>query len=86
MDTSDMQISDRVLDAIDQGRKVEAIKILREETGLGLKEAKEIVDSIDNKRHPERASLPVEGGAGGMIKLIVTIIVLIAAYFFFFGG
>src|SRR5688500_1342730 len=31
----------------DSGQKIEAIKHLREETGLGLTEAKEIVDSLD---------------------------------------
>ena len=84
MDSNQMQVSDRVLEAVDAGRKVEAIKLLREETGMGLREARDVVDSLDNKRHPERARLPVEGGAGGMVKLIVTILVLIAAYFFFF--
>lgn len=28
-----------------QGRKIEAIKVVREETGLGLKEAKDLVES-----------------------------------------
>ena len=30
--------------ALDNGRKIEAIKLLRERTGLGLKEAKELVE------------------------------------------
>ena len=29
---------------VTQGRKIEAIKIVREKTGLGLKEAKQLVD------------------------------------------
>ena len=35
----------RALDLARQGRKIEAIKVVREETGLGLKEAKDLVDS-----------------------------------------
>jgi large subunit ribosomal protein L7/L12 len=31
----------------DQGRKLEAIKLLREESGLGLKEAKDAVDDYE---------------------------------------
>jgi ribosomal protein L7/L12 len=37
-------LSERVLDAIKRGNHVEAIKLLREQTGLGLKEAKDLVD------------------------------------------
>jgi ribosomal protein L7/L12 len=29
-----------------QGKKIEAIKVLRDETGLGLREAKDIVDRL----------------------------------------
>ena len=47
----ELDIDPKVLDEIrqlsDAGRKIEAIKVLREATGLGLTEAKEIVDSLD---------------------------------------
>ncbi len=33
-----------VVDAIDRGESIEAIKLLRQATGLGLKEAKDLVD------------------------------------------
>ncbi|GAA6140642.1 ribosomal protein L7/L12 [Hydrogenophaga sp. 5NK40-0174] len=33
--------------ALDRGNKIEAIKLLREATGLGLKEAKDAVDQIE---------------------------------------
>jgi len=36
----------RIEDAMRRGRKIEAIKILREQTGLGLKEAKEHVERM----------------------------------------
>jgi|SRR5271156_5677879 len=32
---------------IDSRRKIEAIKVLRQSTGLGLKEAKDVVDSME---------------------------------------
>ena len=47
----ELQIDAAVLDEArslsDSGQKIEAIKHLREATGLGLTEAKQIVDSLD---------------------------------------
>jgi ribosomal protein L7/L12 len=43
----DAAILDEVRRLADAGQKIEAIKHLRDATGLGLTEAKEIVDSLD---------------------------------------
>jgi ribosomal protein L7/L12 len=43
----DAAVLDEVRRLADAGQKIEAIKHLREATGLGLTEAKEIVDSLD---------------------------------------
>jgi len=86
---TDTNISDDVVAAVDAGRKIEAIKILREESGLGLKEAKDVVDSLTRSRRGEpgrTAALPEEGGAGGMIKLVVLIAIILGAYFYYFAG
>ena len=37
---------ERARELIAQGRKVQAIKLVREETGLGLKEAKDVADGL----------------------------------------
>ncbi len=39
-----------IITALEQGNKIEAIKIVRESTGLGLKRAKELVEAIDKSR------------------------------------
>ena len=39
------KLSDAVRTHIEAGRKIEAIKALREETGLGLREAKDAVEA-----------------------------------------
>jgi len=86
---NDLEISDQVIAAIDAGRKIEAIKILREESGLGLKEAKDVVDSLTRTRRGESGATPgmaEEGGAGGMIKMVVAIAVILVVYFYFFAG
>jgi ribosomal protein L7/L12 len=38
--------SGKVLELVRQGNKIEAIKAYREETGLGLKEAKDAIDDL----------------------------------------
>ena len=49
----DAAVLDEVRRLTDAGQKIEAIKHLREATGLGLTEAKEIVDSLD-LIHPKK--------------------------------
>jgi len=39
-------VSDEVKKLVKQGKKIEAIKLIREQTGLGLKEAKDLVDRL----------------------------------------
>lgn len=43
--------SDTVISHLRAGRKIEAIKNYREETGAGLKEAKEAVEAIQERLH-----------------------------------
>lgn len=40
----EIELPEEVLKALHRKRKIEAIKLLREERGIGLKEAKEAVD------------------------------------------
>ena len=41
--------SDEIVNLLRQGRKIEAIKIYRERTNLGLKEAKDAVEEIERQ-------------------------------------
>ncbi len=80
--------SDEVLAAVDSGNKIEAIKRLREETGMGLADAKTAIDALARDRRgaaPTSAKLPEEGGAGGVIRLVVLIAAVLAVYFYFFA-
>jgi hypothetical protein len=86
---NDLEISDDVIAAVDNGRKIEAIKILRDETGLGLKEAKDVVDRLARSRKGESGvttPMQEEGGAGGMIRMVVLIAIILSVYFYFFAG
>lgn len=89
MNYNDLNVSDDVIAAVDASHKIEAIKILREETGLGLAEAKDVVDRLARSRNGEpgeTAAMPEEGGAGGLIKMVVLIAVILGVYFYFFAG
>ena len=42
--------SEEIVSLLEQGRKIEAIKLYREQTGAGLKEAKEAVEEVARQR------------------------------------
>jgi len=46
---SDPGLSHQVLEALRRGNKIEAIKIYRELTGVGLAEAKQAVEAIESR-------------------------------------
>lgn len=88
MDEREFSYSDDVLAAVDSGRQIEAIKILREQTGLGLKDAKHAIDALARERRGNPAIAPnmaEEGGAGGVLKLVFAIIVVLGAFWYLFG-
>lgn len=68
------QLSDAQLEAIvtelKQGRKIQAIKLLREATGMGLKEAKDGVEALARQRGLPGGS---GGGCAGMVLLCLAI-------------
>jgi len=86
MQDQEPRYSDAVLQAVDSGRTIEAIKRLREETGLGLKEAKDAVDSLARERRPAGASMPEQGGAIAIVKILLVVAVLYLVYRFFVAG
>jgi hypothetical protein len=79
-----------VIRAIERGRKVEAIKLLRESTGLGLANAKVLVDKVARRLGPPSTALPgfveEETNVTSLLKTLLLVVVLFAAYRNFFGG
>ena len=58
-----------ITDCLLAGRKIEAIKIYREATGVGLKEAKEAIDALAaslREKYPDRFPA-AKAGCGAMI-------------------
>ena len=85
---SDNQLPTEVVRAIEDGRKIEAIKMLREATGLGLANAKVLVDRVARTRGPKKPVIDYkdEGhGAGKLLASLVAVIALATAWFFYNG-
>jgi hypothetical protein len=75
-----------VIDAIRRGNKIDAIRLLRDQTGMDLKEAKDTVEAYE-LAHPAAVSASPremgERGGNGLWWIAVVAIVLIAAYYLF---
>ena len=71
-----------VLEALNQGRKVEAIKMLRDEEGLGLREAKERVEAhLASNPGVRDATVVRPAGAGRWMALVLVVALLALATF-----
>ncbi len=84
----EQELSPEIYQLLALGRKVEAIKLIREETGLGLAEAKELAEAISGHRGPETTPPPAmkeEGGAGGFFAIVAAILIAYFVYAFFLG-
>lgn len=69
-----------VVQALLAGRKIEAIRLLREQTGLGLKEAKEAVEASQIERQLAPGEVP--GGASRLAWFVVVALLAFAGYYF----
>lgn len=80
------ELPPEVIQALEQGRKIEAIKRLREQRNMGLKQAKETVEAYLGQ-HPEVApprGQSVDMGLGRLVAAALVIGVLYAVYRYFF--
>lgn len=82
----DEQLTVSAISALHSGNKIEAIKILRMEKGIGLKEAKESVEEYI-KIHPEIQEQinrsQAESLRGCLPWLIVIILITVLAIYYF---
>ena len=49
-EATEASLEQRIEVLLNEGRKIEAIRVYRSETGVGLKEARDVVDEMDRKR------------------------------------
>jgi len=69
-----------VVDAIRQGRKVVAIKLLREATGIGLANAKVIVDRAVQRYAPSGSSPGAYVEESNNTRVLAMLLALVLAY------
>ncbi|MEO8002822.1 MAG: ribosomal protein L7/L12 [Arenimonas sp.] len=73
------QLPSAAISAIESGNSIEAIKILRAETGLGLKEAKDVIDTYVSRNPVAKSrSQTIVIGESSQIGKIALIALLIA--------
>lgn len=76
----EIEICVDVLAALENGRKIEAIKILREKHGLELKQSKDFIDDY-LRHHPEvQARLERQNGHPGVVALLAVVMVCAVLY------
>jgi len=78
MATVGKELPPEVQAALARGQKIEAIKLLREARGMGLKEAKEAVEACQPERRMDSDSV-VQGGGSRLPWLVVAIVLVLAA-------
>lgn len=77
-------LPDAAITALTNGRKIEAVKILRREWNIDLKEAKDAVDqhlSSTNSSQSARRSQTIETGTGRLLRFIIVVIVVVIGYY-----
>lgn len=86
---SNQELPAEVLQAIKTGSKIVAIKLLREATGLGLANAKVLVDRAAAKyadRSPPPSILETQGNGMVLGTILLLVTLLFAAYRLFLTG
>ncbi len=82
---SQFTLPPQAVDALRRGNKIEAIKLLRQASGLGLAEAKGIIDRLDQTTGLSPGEVPRgAGGAFGTVILVAAAAAGIWAYIKFF--
>jgi hypothetical protein len=85
---TEQQLPGDVIAAIEQGQKIEAIKLLREATGLGLANAKVLVDKASRTHGPKK---PIPNfadqseGVSGLAISLGLVLLIVAAWYFYQG-
>lgn len=86
---TDSELPAEVVKAISQGRKIEAIKLLREATGLGLANAKVLVDRAvrrDAQLNPQIPGISEESNTGRLVGMMLMLFLAFGVYRFVSGA
>ena len=85
---TEQELPTEVIRAIKKGKKIEAIKILRETKGLGLANAKVLVDRAASRLAPKpymSAVVEQDSGSKRLVKTMLLVMLLAAFYYLVVG-
>lgn len=83
------ELPHNVIEAIRNGRRIEAIQLLRESKDLGLANAKVLVDRAWRTHGPQKQFRSFEDhprGMGNLVKSLAMLLFVVAAYYFYNGS
>ncbi len=86
---ADQELPAEVLQAIAEGRKIVAIKLLREATGLGLANAKVLVDRAAARHaqnNPRLQGISEEANTGRLLGVLALLVAAFFLYQYFSAG
>lgn len=85
---NESDVPEGVRDAVAAGQKIVAIKLLREATGLGLANAKVIVDRMASehaRQNPEQTAITEVSSTPKVLAVMVLVGAIFIAWRFFLG-
>ena len=77
------ELSPEIMQAIEAGRKIEAIKLLRAERGISLKHAKTIIDQAVAAYRQANPEYEERSRSGGLSTIIAFVVLAAILYFVF---
>ena len=69
------ELPPEIVALVREGRKIDAIKALRERTGLGLKEAKDLIDALERQLGIERPSTATKSLIFWVVLIVTGVLV-----------
>ena len=82
-----MQVPAEAVEALKRGNKIEAIKLTRASTGMGLKDAKDAVEAVIADDAAIRMAYESNAPAtsGSCLPVVVAVLVTVAVLYLIFG-
>jgi ribosomal protein L7/L12 len=80
MNKTHTSLSAEAITALEQGRKIEAIKIYREAAGVGLKEAKEAIEKYLAKNPAVNDQFKQNASSGTGKNMVIVLLIAIIVY------
>jgi ribosomal protein L7/L12 len=88
MTSNNENLPTQAVAALERGSKIEAIKIVRETSGVGLKEAKEIVERFIDRTPSVKSRMDSANAAAGKSDFgwLLIVAALAAVVYYFYSG